>query len=359
MTFRAVAGTVVSALVAFVSPAHGAELQIKVGLDLPGASLPYIRQVETFLLPEIAKRVASDSEHTVRFVTPPAATGAGRTDLLSAMERGDLDIAIWCVCTQANVPLPFRFDTLVPFSSPDPDIQLEVKRRILSENPEVLLSLENRFQQRVMAMAVLGDGGVATRHEWNRTGDLAGLSLVSGRTVAFWLEAVGANPIDAMLSDAASRIRDGAASGALSALPAIAALGIREPAPFVVRAGLGAPAEAIVTMSRKFRQEYARLAVQAIDLATADYQRRVNQAARGTTRTALEELDRAGATVTTLSDPQRRLWAEAVQISANERANRMIRDYGVDGIEIMEKYVAYMEQAGHRWPFRYSFKRID
>ena len=34
------------------------------------------------------------------------------------------------------------------------------------------------------------------------------------------------------------------------------------------------------------------------------------------------------------------------------------RDFKIDGPAIMEKYMRYMEQAGHEWPFRYRFKPL-
>lgn len=40
----------------------------------------------------------------------------------------------------------------------------------------------------------------------------------------------------------------------------------------------------------------------------------------------------------------------------NERANDMSK-YGIDGVKIMNKYMKYMEEAGHKWPHRVKFTK--
>ena len=32
--------------------------------------------------------------------------------------------------------------------------------------------------------------------------------------------------------------------------------------------------------------------------------------------------------------------------------------FDIDGPMIMEKYMKYMEEAGHKWPYRYKFKQL-
>ena len=55
---------------------------------------------------------------------------------------------------------------------------------------------------------------------------------------------------------------------------------------------------------------------------------------------------------------QQRAWAEALKDWPNERANDMIKDFGIDGVAIMEEYMRYLEDAGHKWPYRYKFKKM-
>jgi hypothetical protein len=42
----------------------------------------------------------------------------------------------------------------------------------------------------------------------------------------------------------------------------------------------------------------------------------------------------------------------------NERANDMIKNFGIDGVKILEKYMRYIEETGHKWPYRYQFKKM-
>lgn len=62
--------------------------------------------------------------------------------------------------------------------------------------------------------------------------------------------------------------------------------------------------------------------------------------------------------VTTLPADQQRAWAEVLKDWPNERANDMIKDFGIDGVAIMEKYMRYLEDAGHKWPYRFKFKKM-
>ena len=36
----------------------------------------------------------------------------------------------------------------------------------------------------------------------------------------------------------------------------------------------------------------------------------------------------------------------------------MIKNFGIDGVKILEKYMRYIEETGHKWPYRYQFKKM-
>ena len=55
---------------------------------------------------------------------------------------------------------------------------------------------------------------------------------------------------------------------------------------------------------------------------------------------------------------QQTKWAAALKDWPNERAHDLHKEFAIDGPAIMEKYMKYMEEAGHKWPYRYQFKQL-
>ena len=121
---------------------------------------------------------------------------------------------------------------------------------------------------------------------------------------------------------------------------------------------LGAQAQTILTMNHNTRKKLPADVLRIIDEAAASYEKVATVDSFQSEASGIAKLKKAGAFVTTLPVDQQTKWAAALKDWPNERAHDLKKAFDIDGPMIMEKYMKYMEEAGHKWPYRYKFKQL-
>ena len=117
-------------------------------------------------------------------------------------------------------------------------------------------------------------------------------------------------------------------------------------------------AQNALTMNLNTRKKLPADVLKIIDEAAASYETVANEDSYQSEAAGLAKLKTVGAHVSVLPVEQQAKWAEALKDWPNERAHDLNKAFGIDGPLIMEKYMKYMEEAGHKWPYRYQFKPL-
>ena len=118
------------------------------------------------------------------------------------------------------------------------------------------------------------------------------------------------------------------------------------------------PTQTILTINLNTRKKLPKDVLKIIDDAAKSYEEVATLDSYKSEAIGIAKLKKAGAKVSTLPIVQQTKWAEALKDWPNERAHDLHKGYGIDGPAIMEKYMKYMEEAGHKWPYRYQFKQL-
>ncbi len=331
---------------------------LRIGSGHPSKPVAYVRQMEHYFVPEVVKRVGQRTRHKVKFIQAYAGTVAKVHETLEAVEKGLLDIGGWCVCFEGAKMMPMNIDYFMPFTTPDVRVQTKVKRRIITEHPELYDMLDKKYGQKLIAISGWDNYGLGTKFKWDKVAELKGKKIIAAGPNLPWVERFGAIPVTTTLPTAYNALATGVASGFIIFPGAYFGFKFHEPAPNWKITNFGAIAQVVLTMNLKTRKKLPAEVVKIIDEVAMDYERVATEDSYKSEAFGLKKLRSAKIPVTTLPIDQQRAWAEALKDWPNERANDMIKDFGIDGVTIMEKYLRYIEEAGHKWPYYYQFKKM-
>ena len=331
---------------------------LRIGSGHPSKPVAYVRQMEHYFVPEVVKRVGERTRHKVKFIQAYAGTVAKVHETLEAVEKGLLDIGGWCVCFEGAKMMPMNIDYFMPFTTPDVRVQTKVKRRIITEHPELYGMLDKKYGQKLIAISGFDNYGLGTKFKWDKVAELKGKKIIAAGPNLPWVERFGAIPVTTTLPTAYNALATGVASGFIIFPGAYFGFKFYEPAPNWKITNFGAIAQIALTMNLKTRKKLPAEVVKIIDEVAMDYERVATEDSYKSEAFGLKKLRSANIPVTTLPIDQQRAWAEALKDWPNERANDMIKDFGIDGVTIMKKYMRYIEEAGHKWPYRFQFKKM-
>lgn len=354
----AVLAAAVAASLAVSAVAEAKTIVLRLGSGHPSKPTPYVRNMEHYLADEIKKRVESETEHKVRIIHAYAGKIAKVHETLEAVEKGLLDIGGWCVCFESAKMLPMNFDYFTPFTTGDIRRQVKVKQRVMDEHPELYDMLDKKYNQKLIAMTGFDNYGLGTKFEWTDVSALKGKKIIAAGPNLPWVERYGAIPVTTTLPTAYNALATGVAQGFIMFPGVYFGFKFHEPAPYFKVTNLGAMAQTILTMNHKTRKSLPAKVLQIIDDAGKGYETAATLDAYKSEAIGLDKLRKAGAKVSTLPVAQQAKWAEALKDWPNERAHDIAKGYKIDGPAIMEKYMKYMEEAGHKWPYRYQFKPL-
>lgn len=349
---------VLAGSLAFGAAADAATFVLRMGSGHPSKPVAYVRNMEHHMADMITKRVAAETKHKVRIIHAYAGKIAKVHETLEAVEKGLLDIGGWCVCFESAKMLPMNFDYFTPFTTGDIRKQVQVKRRIMAEHPEIFDMLDKKYKQKLLALTGFDNYGLGTKFEWTDVSELKGKKIIAAGPNLPWVERFGAIPVTTTLPTAYNALATGVASGFIMFPGVYFGFKFHEPAPNFKITNLGAMAQTIVTMNHNTRKKLPADVLKIIDEAAASYETVATIDAYKSEAGGLAKLRAAGAKVSTLPVEQQAKWAAELKDWPNERAHDMNKSYGIDGPAIMEKYMKYMEEAGHKWPYRYKFKQL-
>lgn len=349
---------VLAGSLAFGTAANAKTYVLRMGSGHPSKPVPYVRNMEHHMADYITKRVEAETDDKVRIIHAYAGKIAKVHETLEAVEKGLLDIGGWCVCFESAKMLPMNFDYFTPFTTGDIRTQVKVKRRLMKEHPELYDMLDKKYKQRLIALTGFDNYGLGTKFEWTDVDELKGQKIIAAGPNLPWVERFGAIPVTTTLPTAYNALATGVASGFIMFPGVYFGFKFHEPAPYFKVTNHGAIAQTILTMNESSRKNLPAKILGIIDDAAKSYEEAATLDAYESEAIGLDKLKKAGAHVSTLPIEQQAKWAESLKDWPNERAHDLAKEFKIDGPAIMEKYMKYMEEAGHKWPYRYQFKPL-
>ena len=95
------------------------DITLRIGSGHPNGPAVYVSDTADFFGPEVKKRVAAETEHTIEFVEAYGGSIAGAAETLEAVQNGILDIGSYCMCFEPAKLFLHNFPYYVPFGPQD------------------------------------------------------------------------------------------------------------------------------------------------------------------------------------------------------------------------------------------------
>lgn len=329
---------------------------LRIGSGHPAGPTVYVTVIRDFVVPELKRRVAAETEHELRIVEGYGGSIASVAETLEAVQIGILDIGAFCVCFEPAKLFLHNFQYFVPFGPQDAQEGIRLSRAVYDLNPWLAEQLKERYGQRLLAINGFDNYHLGSSIFWDSLDDLRGVKVAGAGPNLPWLESAGVIPVQSTLPDGYMSLQTGVYSGWLMFPSSYFAYKFHEPAPYYTLIGFGSMGGAVImTMNSRTLERLPVEVRQIVEEVGREYETQAARELDVRQIVGLENLRAAGATVRDLPEDVRRDWAQ----SLSDFPNRMAKEAdsrGMPGTEIIRSYIEVVTQSGYDWPVEYAIE---
>ena len=329
---------------------------LRIGSGHPAGPTVYVTVIRDFVVPELKRRVAAETEHELRIVEGYGGSIASVAETLEAVQIGILDIGAFCVCFEPAKLFLHNFQYFVPFGPQDAQEGIRLSRAVYDLNPWLAEQLKERYGQRLLAINGFDNYHLGSSIFWDSLDDLRGVKVAGAGPNLPWLESAGVIPVQSTLPDGYMSLQTGVYSGWLMFPSSYFAYKFHEPAPYYTLIGFGSMGGAVImTMNLRTLERLPVEVRQIVEEVGREYEAQAARELDVRQIVGLENLRAAGATVRDLPEDVRRDWAQ----SLSDFPNRMAKEAdsrGMPGTEIIRSYIELVTQSGYDWPVEYAIE---
>ncbi|MFN7086149.1 MAG: C4-dicarboxylate TRAP transporter substrate-binding protein [Burkholderiales bacterium] len=341
--------------IVLAAPVTRAEnIKLRIASGHPPANT-YVNLMQNFFVPEVTKRVAARTKHKVEFVEGYGGSIVKVADTLEGVQSGIIDIGGYNFGFEpSNLPL-HAFQVMLPFGTMDPVKSVTLVRRIYDKVPYMSKVLEDKFNQKLLALIADNGYNLGTNFDWNKVADLKGQKIAGAGLNLKWLEYAGAVPVQSSLPEAYTSMQTGVYNGWIMFPSGYVNFKLHEVGKYYTEIGFGAITWHGLTINKN---RFAKLPkdVQEIILEVArEYETLTGTVNLENYPKQLDQLRKAGAVVKQLPESVRVDWANSLKNWPQEKAAELDKA-GLPASQVLKLTLEEAEKLGHKWPVRYPIK---
>lgn len=353
MTNRTFLTTIACGAGLAAAPVLAEDINLRVGSGHPVGLLAYTETASEWFVPELKRRVEERTDHTITVQELHAGQVAKVTEVLEATRDGLLDIGFISLIFEPSNGFLHNFTLFLPFNSPDPEIVTEAALDTYAEFPEIVEVFETDHNQKWLGGACLSNYGLGTDFAWEAFADLEGHKIAGAGINLDWI--AGATPVASNLNEAYQSIQSGVYEGYLSASPWWHTFNLHEVAPYFTKTDFGAQFFNAVTINS---QSWERLPDDVKEILIelgAEWDDVTAEVCARNDAEGLSTLADLGVDVREIDDQAKVDWATALADFPNRMAEEGA-SRGVPVAEVLDFYMAKVEELGHTWAYRYEIE---
>lgn len=335
---------------ALAGTAQAAQINLRVGSGHPIGLLSYTETAHHFFVPELKKRIAERTGHSLKVMELHAGQVAKVTEVLRATRSGLLDIGFVSMIFEPSELLAHNFPLFLPFGSPDSKVASEAARATYDAFPVLTEVFEKKHNQKLLAISCLTNYGLGTSFEWNHLSELKGRKIAGAGVNLDWI--TGATPVASNLNEAYQSIQTGVYQGYISAATWWTTFKLNEVAKHYTKTDFGAMPVNAVTVNLQTWNKLPKDAQDILQEVARDYEKATAEVCAADDRNGLQKAADAGVKVKEISPEARREWAEAVKDFPNRMAQE-VNKQGMPGSAILRTYVEELAKRGYQFPYPY------
>lgn len=352
--FMLASGAAALALTLWSAAAVAENIKLRIASGHPAVNT-YVNLMQNFFVPEVTKRVAARTKHTVEFIEGYGGAMVKTADTLEGVQSGIIDIGGYCFCFEpSNLPL-HAFQVMLPFGTMDPETSVKLARAVYDKVPYLPQTFEKRFNQKLIALIADNGYNLGTSFDWSKVADLKGRKLAGAGLNLKWLEYAGATPVQSSLPEAYTAMQTGVYNGWIMFPSGWVNFKLYEVGKFYTEVGFGAITWHGLTVNSA---RWAKLPkdVQAIILEVGrEYEARTGSVNKENYPKQLEQLKGFGTQVKQVPASVRVEWANSLKGWPQEKAAELDKQ-GLPASQVLKLALEEAEKLGHKWPVRYQIK---
>ena len=126
---------------------------LRVGSGHPAGATVYSTAMRDFLVPELKRRVAEQTDHELRIIEGYAGSIASVSETLEAVQVGILDIGGFCTCFEPAKMFLHNFQYFVPFGPQDAQASIRIARQVYDAYPWLNDVMVTDYNQAIIALS--------------------------------------------------------------------------------------------------------------------------------------------------------------------------------------------------------------
>ncbi len=228
-------------------------------------------------------------------------------------------------------------------------------RAVYDKVPYMSSVLEDKFNQKLLALIADTGYNIGTTFEWNNVSDLKGRKIAGAGLNLKWLEFAGATAVQSALPEAYTSMQTGVYNGWIMFPSGWVNFKLSEVAKYYTEVGFGAITWHGLTMNKA---RFARLPKDVQDIVmevSREYEALTGKVNEENYPKQMAELAKVGAVVKKVPDNVRLDWAKSLTAWPQERATELDKQ-GLPATQVLKLTLEEAEKLGYKWPVRYPIK---
>lgn len=334
----------------------GENIRLTLGSGHPaGGAITYTTWVQEFFVPEFKKRVEEETDYRVEINEAYGGSIAQLAEVLEATQDGVLDIGIVTYPFDPSKLFLQNLSYYVPFQSPDMGIVMRATRKAFDDNPKLKTELEDKYNQKLFALAGWGNYNLLTTFDWNEVEELQGRKISAAGPNLPWLEPVGAVPVQTDLNEAYTSMQTGVYDGLIMFPKSVAGFKLYEPASYYTLTDFGAVAAAGIHVNLDTWNSLPDEVKTIFQEVAVEYEETLPEQVNKQNQDALNTMRQAGTTIKEADPEVRQAWADALPNIPNQRAQEA-NEKGMPGSKALSDYIEAQKQEGYTFPREWDVK---
>jgi len=334
--------------------ARAEDIKLRIASGHPPANT-YVYLMQTFFVPEVTKRVAARTQHKVEFIEGYGGAMVKVADTLEGVQSGIIDIGGYNFGFEpSNLPL-HPFQVMLPFGTMSPVMSVKIARAVYDKVPYMSRVLEDKFNQRLIALIADNGYNLGTSFEWNKVADLKGRKLAGAGLNLKWLEYAGATPVQSSLPEAYTSMQTGVYNGWIMFPSGYVNFKLYEVGKYYAEIGFGAITWHGLTVNKA---RFAKLPKEVQDIILEvgrEYEALTGTVNEENYPKQMEQLRKVGTIVKQLPESVRVDWANSLKNWPQEKATELDKQ-GLPASQVLKLTLEEAEKLGYKWPVRYQIK---
>ncbi len=350
----ATVGAISVGLVFSASTAIADNFTLRIAAGHPAPPLSPVNQLQKTFVPNVTKRVAAETDHTVRFIEGYGGTIANLFEVLESTQKGLVDIGAMCSCFEPTKLFVHNINYFTPFISGDPQIMGPATRQIHAEF-DYFSEVFDKFNQVYLGGGAFDDYGLGTKFPWTQMSELKGVKIGAAGPNLPWLDYAGASKVQTNLNEVYNALQSGVYDGIVIFPAPYFGFKFGEVAKYYTTMGWGSVAAYPISVNKRTWAKLPDSVKKIINEEIGVYEQAVQDESEVKFTTALDNLRKQGVTVRDLGDEERGKMALAIEPWVNQKAQEY-EDLGFPGKQTFRRLIEVAVEKGAKPVHKYNIQ---